>query len=276
MSVAAVDPQGPDAADSIARTLTGARRKARALDGFPGQLPQTLAAAYAVQEAAIGLWDGAIAGWKVGRVPDVLQPVLGQDRVSGPIFARAVWPASGIVEFPVFEGGFAAVEAEFVIRIGADADPTLITYSDDQARALVGSVFLGVETAGSPMAAINEIGPLAVASDFGNNAGLILGAEIGAWRDDLLDMPIEVFIDGTRVGQSTAASIPGGPLASLRFIAEHCARRGRPLRAGQLVSTGAATGVHDISAGQSARIVFEGAGEIQCRGVPAVSGQEEA
>lgn len=276
MSVAAVDPQGPDAANSIARILTRARREARALGGFPGQLPPSLAAAYAIQEAAIGLWPDAVAGWKVGRVPDALQPLLGQDRVSGPIFAGAVWPADRSVAFPIFTGGFAAVEAEFVIRIDADADPDAVSWSDAEARALVGGVCLGVETAGSPMAAINDIGPLAVASDFGNNAGLILGADIGPWRDELIDMPISVFVDGERVGQSTAGSIPGGPLASLRFIAEHCARRGRPLKAGQLVSTGAATGVHEIMAGQSARIVFEGAGEILCRGVPARAGEEDA
>lgn len=272
MTIAAVDPQGPVAAEAIARALTEARRAARPLPGYPGVLPTTLAEAYAVQEAAIGLWPDRIAGWKVGRVPDALQPTLGQERVSGPIFSRRVLPALvAEVEFPVIVGGFAAVEAEFVIRIGADADPAKLSYSPEETLALVGAVCLGVETAGSAMAAINEIGPLAVASDFGNNAGLLLGAGIGPWSDALGDMAIEVSIDGETVGRSTAASIPGGPLASLRFIAEHCARRGRPLTAGQLVSTGAATGVHDIAAGQSARIVFEGAGEILCRAVAATA-----
>jgi 2-keto-4-pentenoate hydratase len=35
-----------------------------------------------------------------------------------------------------------------------------------------------------------------------------------------------------------------------------------PLRAGQWVSTGAATGIHDVVAGQRARVVFDGIGEI--------------
>ena len=271
MSFAAVDPPGPVAAEAIARTLTAARRAAGALPEFPGDLPKTLAEAYAVQEAAIGLWPDQVAGWKVGRVPDSLQGVLGQERVAGPIFLRSVRAAAGAVDFPVFAGGFAAVEAEFVIRIGADADPARVSYADADVRALIGAVHLGVETAGSPMAAINDIGPLAVASDFGNNAGLILGPDIGPWRAEFADVEIAVWIDDRLVGRSTAASIPGGPLASLRFIAEHCARRGRPLRAGQLVSTGAATGVHDITAGQSARIAFDGAGEILCRAIAATA-----
>ncbi len=261
-------------AEAAARALTDARHEARALSGFPGALPSTLAESYAVQEAAIGLWPDHIAGWKSGRVPDSLQASLGQDRISGPIFSRNIWPGGqgGVVEFPVIAGGFAAVETEFVVRIGVDADPDKISYSLDEALALAGDVHIGVEIAGSPMAAINEIGPLAVASDFGNNAGLILGPVIADWRSALDGIEIESFIEGALVGQGRASSLPGGPMASLRFLAEHCARRGRPLTAGQLISTGAATGVHDIRAGQSARLVFSGAGEILCRAVSAHAG----
>ncbi len=169
-------------------------------------------------------------------------------------------------------GGFAAVETEFVVRVGVDADPDKTSYFLDEALALVGDVHIGVEIAGSPMAAINDIGPLAVASDFGNNAGLILGPVIADWRAALDGIEIESCIDGALVGQGRASSLPGGPMASLRFLAEHCARRGRPLTAGQLISTGAATGVHDIRAGQSARLVFSGAGEILCRAVSAHAG----
>ncbi len=262
-------------AEAAARALTDARREARALPGFPGILPTSLAGAYRVQEAAIRLWQDRIAGWKSGRVPDGLQAVLGQERVSGPIFARNVRPVEGVdvVEFPVIAGGFAAVETEFVVRIQADADPRKTTYSLDEAVALVRDVHIGVEIAGSPMAMINEIGPLAVASDFGNNAGLILGPVIAEWRRTLDSVEIETFVDGVLVGRGRASSLPGGPMASLRFLAEHCARRGRPLTAGQLISTGAATGVHDITAGQSARLVFSGAGEILCRAIPAEAEQ---
>ena len=154
-------------AEAAARALTDARHEARALSGFPGALPSTLAESYAVQEAAIGLWPDHIAGWKSGRVPDSLQASLGQDRISVPIGSRNIWPGGqgGAVEFPVIAGGFAAVETEFVVRVGVDADPDKTSYSLDEALALVGDVHIGVEIAGSPMAAINEIGPLAVVSD---------------------------------------------------------------------------------------------------------------
>ncbi len=102
-------------------------------------------------------------------------------------------------------------------------------------------------------------------SDFGNNAELVIGPEVASWRDrDLTDLKAETFIDGKSVGYGHAASVFGGPLGALQFIAELCAKRGRPLKAGMLISTGAATGIHDIVAGQQAQIAFKGIGTIHC------------
>ena len=75
-------------------------------------------------------------------------------------------------------------------------------------------------------------------------------------------------VDGVRVGRGGAASIPGGPLDSLAFLLNLLHRRGRRLEAGQLVSTGAATGVHDIVAGQTATADFGSDGRIECQAIP--------
>jgi 2-keto-4-pentenoate hydratase len=71
------------------------------------------------------------------------------------------------------------------------------------------------------------------------------------------------------IGRGGAAAIPGGPLDSLAFLLNLLHRRGRRLEAGQLVSTGAATGVHDILAGQAAVADFGPDGHIDCLAVPA-------
>jgi 2-keto-4-pentenoate hydratase len=38
-----------------------------------------------------------------------------------------------------------------------------------------------------------------------------------------------------------------------------------------LISTGAATGIHDIDSGQEARVEFKGIGTIHCRAKPRLS-----
>lgn len=259
-------------AAEIAARLVSARLDARALEAYPGIQPVTLGQGYLIQEVAIHLWPDEIAGWKIGLVPLHLRERLGSDRVAGPIWSRAVWKAEGVVEFPVFEGGFAAVEAEFVFRMGVGAPAGKTDWTDDEAAALVGALHIGVETAGSPMAFINELGSTVVASDFGNNAGLIVGPEVNNWRARLGELTARTEIEGKLVGEGTAMLIPGGPLAGLRFLLKHLAERDRPLQAGQYVSTGAVTGVHDIVAGQSSRLSFGGDGEILCRAVKAKAG----
>jgi 2-keto-4-pentenoate hydratase len=253
----------------IARAFVDARRTGRALPSYPGTQPESLDAAYAIQDQAIAAWPDRIAGWKLGRINPPHDARFGAGRLAGPIFSRAVWAADGVpTRFGVIDGGFAAVEAEYVLELGETA-PGRGDWTAAVVGALVSRVFTGVEIAGSPFPGINDHGPAVTASDFGNNAGLILGAEIAGWRDRLADLTCTMSIDSAPVGRGGASFIPGGPLDSLAFLLNLLHRRGRRLEAGQLISTGAATGVHDIVAGQAAVADFGPEGRIECLAVPA-------
>jgi 2-keto-4-pentenoate hydratase len=255
----------------IAGSFVAARQEARALPDFPGTIPADLATSYRIQDAAIELWPDRVVGWKIGKVPPHLVEALGEERVAGPVFAHNLWIANAgeEVAFPIFENGFAAVEAEYVFRIGVDAPANKTDWTRDQVAALIGAMHVGVETAGSPLATINDLGSTVVASDFGNNFGLILGPEVANWRAKLeTGLSCETFIEGQSVGKGTANK---DPLDALIFLASHLAKRGRPLKAGQYITTGAVTGVHDIRVGQHSRVSFNGAGDILCTAVKAVA-----
>ena len=259
------------AAEAIAQAFVSARLKAAALPEFPGVLPADLNAAYAVQNVAIEIFPDDVAGWKIGKMPPDLIVPLGSKSVSGPVFRKDVHYAApgGSVEYGMFVGGFAAVEAEYMFEIGEDAPAGKTSWSTADAIAAVKRMICGVEMAGSPLATINKIGPLCVVSDFGNNNGIIVGPEIPNWRDRVLtELTCETFINGKSVGTGMAANVPGGPLESLRFVAEVCAKWGRPLKAGMLITTGAITGIHDVRPGEVARVEFKGLGAIQCVATP--------
>ncbi len=257
-------------ARDIAGSFVAARADARALPSFPGDPPANLETSYRVQDEAIALWPDEVVGWKIGRVPAPQIAALGSDRLAGPIFKKLIWKADGDVNFPVYENGFAAVEAEYVFRIGKDAPPGKIEWTRDEAAELIGAMHIGVELAGSPLATINDLGATVVVSDFGNNHGLILGPEVQNWRAKLeAGMTAETFIDGASVGKGGANAADDGPIDALAFLAQHLAKRGRPLKAGQLISTGAVTGVHDIRIGQRSRVSFNGSGDIFCSAVKA-------
>lgn len=258
-------------AKGVAAEFVKARRAAGSFTQYPGAAPKDLDTAYRCQDEAIALWDDAVVGWKVGWIPEPLSGQFGAQRLVGPIFSRGVQRSHGaeIVDAPVFAQGFAAVEAEFVVELSQDAPANVTEWTAETARNFVRTLYIGIEIASSPLQNINDFGPAVIASDFGNNAGLILGPEIADWQARPLEsLSCETRIDGNVVGRGTAAQVSGGPLSALAFALCLNARRGRPLRAGDFVSTGAATGVHPIQAGQSAEASFAGLGSLRCRAVP--------
>ena len=268
-------PRQAFAARATAETLVAARLAAAALDGFPGPLPASLAEGYVCQDHAIRGWPDTVVGWKVGYIAADRRDASGEDRVTGPIFASRLWhdhPGHS-TPFPVLAGGFAAVEAEYVFRIARDTSPDQHHFTPEQAKDVVDALYIGIETAGSPLANINALGPAVVVADFGNNAGLILGREIPDWTQQPDEaLRCETLIDGEVVGRGGAASISGGLLGALAFALGRCARRGLPLKAGMLVTTGAATGIHDIVAGQRSELRFGPWGSLHCHAVTALPG----
>lgn len=255
-------------ARSIAAAFVEARQNACALVTYPGTEPTTLADAIAIQNSAIALSDDAIAGWKVGRINSPWLERLGANRLSGPIFASHIQKplADTVPTGHIFSGGFGAAEAEFVFRLGQVPEPAKTNFSLPEAAALVDAVFIGIEIASSPFSGINAAGPLVTISDFGNNGGLILGAEILDWRNaDLENWSIEARINGEPVGQGLASAFPDGPLGSVRFLLENLIARGMPLTPGLLISTGAVTGVHEINDGQHFEARFGDFGSIECK-----------
>lgn len=257
---------------SIAPKFVQARLAGDSVPGYPGGvIPPTMADGYACQEIAIDLWPDELVGWKVGLVPAQHQDRLGAQRLAGCIFKSKVWDAGATpTPFRAIAGGFTAVEAEFIIRLGRDAPEGKTEWTVQEAADVVGELIVGVEIAGSPLATINALGPTVVASDFGNNDGQILGPVVPNWRDIAWeDMTAETFVNGVSVGKGGAASIPGTPLAALAFLLGHAAARGRPLRKGMIVTTGASTGIHDVVAGDTARVSFGALGQVECVAVPA-------
>ena len=178
------------------------------------------------------------------------------------------------VECPVFEGGFAAVEAEIVICVGARrAAPTRSTGRSTKPPSFVGELRIGVEIASSPLATLNDLGPGAVVSDFGNNWGVVVGTAVQRLARARTKSTAQASSTTNLVGRGVAFDAPR-PARRPRFHAGKCARRGRPLRAGAVISTGMITGVHDIRPGQRSRHVFEGCGEVVCRAVRATTASE--
>lgn len=251
--------------DAIAQAFVAARRTATGLPDYPGTPPVSLDDAYAIQDRARALTGGKVAGWKVGRINPPLDGQLGTNRLAGPIFADSVRDGAGDGPvMPVFADGFAAGEAEFLLRIARTPDPAKTAYTMEEALDLIDAVHVGIEVASSPFPGINALGPLVTISDFGNNYGLVVGDAIPDWRSlDFVDWPVTLLIDGVEAGAATARAMLDGPVGAARFLFESSAARGVALEAGQWISSGAVTGVHEVPVGAVVTATFNGM-QVSC------------
>lgn len=255
---------------AVAGRFLSARRQAAGLDFYPGDFPDSLERAYAVQDAAIADWGKPVLGWKVGRINPPYSERFGADRLTGPIFTAEQAAADGDgPDMPVFADGFAAGEAEFLLRIGrAPSGQTRFTL--EEAADLIESVHVGIEIASSPLASINEIGPIAVISDFGNNNGLVVGPEIPDWRSSgFEEWPVTLLIDGVETGSGRASAFPDGAIGAARFLLELMAKREIALAPGQWISSGAVGGVHEARPGQRVEARFADRYTVACTLCPA-------
>ncbi len=258
---------------TIADAFVSARRQWEVLPEYPGERPASLAAAYAIQDCALSVWNREIGGWKVGRIAEPVSTALGADRLAGPVFADMIRDAGGepggaLVEFPIFERGFAAVEAEFMLRLSPREGALPITR--EEAMGWVDEVRIGIEIASSPYPGINTDGPCVTVSDHGNNAGLLLGRQVPAELWPRLDeIDVSLAIDGRQAGRATTATMLDGPFGAMCFLLANLRQRGIPAQPGWWVSSGAITGVHQIAAGQQVVAHFAGVGEARATIAPA-------
>jgi 2-keto-4-pentenoate hydratase len=258
-------------AHAVAGAFVAARREKRALTTYPGEAPSDLAAAYTIQNLAIDLDGRTVAGWKVGRINAPEDARLGADRLSGPIFADSVVSvqAGEAPEMPVFAKGFAAAEAEFLLHVAPGWDG-VVPADDAATRKVLDAVHVGIEVASSPYPGINADGPPVTISDFGNNAGMVIGPVLEGWESAAFEtINVRFEIEGVEIAAATTATMLDGPLGAVRFLLANLSARGIDCSGGTWVSTGAVTGVHPVVPGQNVLARFDGHGSVGCKIVAA-------
>jgi 2-keto-4-pentenoate hydratase len=258
----------PAAEDVIAAELVAARREGRSLTRFPGAIPASMAEAYQIQERAMSQWQDSLVGWKIGYIPADRRSAGDPDRLVCPIWRQQYHLSEehvSAVEVGIFATGFAAVEAELVIRLRQDPPAhERGSWTAAEAAALEQHLLVGVEVASSPIPDINSLGPTVIAADFGNNNGLVLGSILA---DRPSDGPIRIacYVDGHLMGEGSVENLPGGIHHGLATALNILASRGQPVRAGMVFATGAITGIHPIGPGQLCRVAVRGGPSVELR-----------
>jgi 2-keto-4-pentenoate hydratase len=268
VQIGKVEMNTSGAADVVAADLVGARQEGRSLTGFPGVVPRDMAEAYQIQERAMARWRDSLVGWKIGYIAPAWRAAGEPDRLVGPVWGQQCHLSEehlSPVEVGIFTSGFAAVEAELVIRLGQDLPAhDGGDWTAEEAADLDQHLLVGIEVASSPIPDINSLGPTVIAADFGNNNGLVLGPVLPDGPSGA-SAQLVCSIDGQLMGEGSAENLPGGMHHGLATALNILGDRGRPVRAGMVFATGAITGIHPIGPGQHCRVEVRGGPSVELR-----------
>ncbi len=244
---------------ALANALVAAWNSGRPLEAAAvTQLaPADEAAAYRVQREvadALGWFAaGRPHGWKIGAASREALPT------AAPIADGALTgsPARLAARAHTLIG----IEVELAVRL---AHPLPAGAGPEQVRAAIGEVLAAIEICDVRAQGWRALPPMFHLADQQMNRWLILGSGVaGPWRDEFALREVRLEVNGQETLRRRGGHPLGDPLFLLPWLAAHAAREyPHGLQAGDVVTTGTWTGLHEADPGDRIRAGFDGIGSV--------------
>ena len=251
----------------IADRLFAARNTGVAIAPVRTELPhKDVNAAYAVQQINVARLEQQGAhrvGRKIGLTSKAVQQQLGVDQPDfGVLFAHMDF---GGKPFSIAKLIAPRIEAEFAFQIGRDIEQSGLT--GDALASCVQSVAASAEIVDSAIAGWN-IDIVDTVADNASCGGFVLGPWTPFQRD--LNLParkMRLALNGDPISTGEGAATLGDPLNALAWLADVSIARGAPLRAGEVVLSGALGPMKPLVPGDYA-VEIDGFPQLAMRAVP--------
>lgn len=251
----------PAAARRAAEALYAAQVEARAVDPVRDALgDRDLDAAYEVQERVIALREAQGSrrvGRKVGLTSPAVQRQLGVEQPDFGVLLSDM-DASGWDAIDSSRLVAPRIEAEIAFILGRDVDRT------DRA-----SVLAAVESVAAALEIVDSrvrdwrISIVDTIADNASSALFVLGdARLPLDRIEPAEVRMSMSEDGEAVSRGDGRACLGDPLTALVWVAETAARLGRPLRAGEVVLSGALGPMVPFERGRTYEARLTGLGSV--------------
>jgi 2-keto-4-pentenoate hydratase len=197
-------------------------------------------------------------GRKIGLTSPAVQAQLGVDTPDfGVLLDDMAVPDGGIADYRRLLQP--KVEGEIAFRLDRDLDGDL---DEATVRDAVGTAHAAIEIVDSRVQNWN----IALVDTVSDNAssGLFTVSEAGRPLDDvpLADVSMTLSRNGEIASSGSGAACLGGPLNALRWLAHTAAEFGDPLRAGDLILSGALGPMVAVRPGDSVVVDISGLGSV--------------
>ncbi len=224
----------PNQITEAAEKLAEAWVENKTIDLLSGELrPQDRKTAVAIQDELAKKIGHKVVGWKVGG------------ELVGRVFQPNLIKSPALLSEKVY--GRALLEVELAFRILSDLIPRSSDFSPEEVaeHAVLVPTFelVGTRFSGERLNPQVEKEFLLGYADNGFQIGVVFGDDISDWRNmSLLDIPIELSVDGGPPVPGVPRENRREPLEVLVWLANDLSRRGISLEAGQVATVGAAVG----------------------------------
>jgi 2-keto-4-pentenoate hydratase len=250
-----------DRVEAMARWMWDARACRLPYRNLPDELrPASIAEAYAAQEAYYRLAHasfGAVGGAKIATTTKVMQQLMGIDHpCGGAIFARTVHVSPAVLRSADFVN--LRIESEIALKLGADLPASGAPWTRETVAPAVAAAMAAFELIEDRNADYANVEALSLIVENCWNGGIVIGALKAVPVADLVGIPGRLTIGGGFVGEGKAED----PCATLAWLANHVAERGRGLKAGMVVITGSLIPTVSIAAGQRAVFTADRLGDV--------------
>jgi 2-keto-4-pentenoate hydratase len=222
--------------------------------------PASIAEAYAAQEAYYRLAEptyGAVAGAKIATTTKVMQRLMGIDHpCGGAIFSRTIHRSPAKLRAADFVN--LRIESEIALKLGADLPATGAPWTRATVAPAVAAALPAFELIEDRNADYAKTEALSLIVENCWNGGIVVGTPKRVAVDDLVGIHGRITVGGEIVGEGAAED----PCATLAWLANHVAERGRDLKADMIVITGSLIPTVSIAPGQRAVFTVDGLGEV--------------
>ncbi len=218
--------------------------------------------AYKIQNTNTEYWisEGReIAGWKIGLTAKAIQKQLGVNQPDfGVLFSDMAVPTQSI--FQMSKVIQPRGEAEIALILGDDIDHPEVTVKD--IKKAIDYVVPAIEIVDSRITDW-RISFADTVADNGSSAFYVLGEQRMSLNDlDLYTCGMVLEVNGEIASLGAGAACLGHPLNAAAWLAQTMINRGQPLKAGQVILTGALGPMVDLQAGQHICAKIGGLGQV--------------
>lgn len=219
---------------------------------------EDIEAAYAVQSLNTAQWQAEgrhLIGRKIGATSQAIQEMMGVDYPDFGMLFMDMQIENGAT-VPVSNLHQPFVEAEMAVVLKYDLK-NLETSMDDVAEA-IDYVVPAIEIIGSRIQGWDVRMPDTIADNASSSHFVIGPNPVGIEDVDVFGAVTSTYKNGDVASQGNAEICLGSPLFALIWLATEARRRRKPLKAGELILTGAMGPIVPVQAGDQIRVEIDG------------------